>query len=1458
MKATQGARRLNLGPGKPSVAQKHGHRMNLNPLRGLLNGPARKLVFAFADWSPHVERHPFLKLERFVSARAPTLILSGTLSADLRNFRHLISDHNLILLGKTKSNRFNRNAVSIASAIPKSIFVARSMAELEELDKVASKKLRSCLLLRHPLYLKRGDGVEGFVFASATQKNLESLNGAFSTALPGTVSSNKEDLARVPPSFRHVVVGTVLSGENSDLLNGDVSQGGAKTKANVDAKLVASACHRVGGAGIAYLRNPMSMEDSTFVVPDSVVSLSFGEFLRHRNQIQTLFGSDSTVLELGRLFGIEAVRLDIGSHRRFDGQLHFAATSLIRSSDRRQVKDNKTTVGGHAARDAVAVYAKLAYPDDRALGILCASYVSEINDGRNGNELRLKLVEKVVSLIPEKSSSLSAINRFCSVLGNDSVKANDFDSLVLLITGGLPENWFPRISALNCFRLIAQNYGAGLEPKHYEKIIKSNISAVERLSLAAVLSGAERNFGAVALSRDINWSALPPSKQMVSVAKSHFLTTRQSAKLSKACISVLDQLTVSGFWWQEVWELHPEAVVAALDKHGRMDEDAVKLAELICDLEKRRRKPSNRKLDLILKMAKYAKFNPAFYYRALDIAISKSKIGSLLALLRTKYREDPKVFSRYLVRRLFALLLMKNRRKIAKKVLRWGHDNGISECGQMYNAILIAERNIDADIDNFMLSKSTASSSETIRIVDALQAIGRRDEAFKILRGAVNDGLVHKKDAILPFTRMLQSLGNYSAAIIWFESIDPQQLTAAMAEEFSNALVAAGRPNEALDLLEFALERHPGRVSLMLHAGKVMSKSGRFLRAASMYQQVLAKSPMHPVALKAWGDCAVLSGIALDQIDALRQRSKPVEAEAFLMCHLASLLLASGRLADAADEAFRAAKKQPGNVQIAEFAGGILSQIDDKVRLREVNGWQMDAQVLSAYNRRRHAQRHLHENDHEMARTAAADAVRLEPSDSFSHFVQGRVQFGMGNLEEAAESFTKALQCNPAYFHASAQLARIRLQQHQTSLANETIDIALCVSQLQFQPPDTQALAIKAEIADHDGQLETARQHYQSVNDVLARTSEPPNMRIAWSAGLVAAALGDISGQADNVALLGKAIHQTLPHSIPVWRGQPLGGRKIALSMRGGPGDELRTTHSVLSHLLDLKCDVTLIGDGRLERVFKRNFPEMKFVANPKSGRRLANTGKPIARKLCNSLSPLTYEAWSRFGLYLPASVMKECDYLMFSDDLWQTAYFDQASQRSESAYQRTVSVETSKARSVSEYLDNLGPAFRVAISWRGAYFSANRPQTAAMSVEELGLLLSLEGVDFIDLHPNKFSEEYKLIRKKFPKARIHRPEQFDLMNDFETLGLIFKKVNASILPGITQRDVAAAFGADNILSFGLKAGAHESWRINPVTKQDRLQSNIAHFTLNDLGSREAVVQALANEIARLRDQSLQ
>lgn len=1432
--------------------------MNLNPLRSILRGPARKLVFAFADWSPYVERQPFLKLEKFVSARAPTLILSGTLSADLRNFRHLISDYNLILLGKTKSNLFNRNAVSIASAIPKSIFLARSMAELDELDKVTSEKLRSCLLLRHPLYLKRGDGAVGFVFASATQKNLRSLNDSFSTALPAMVSSGKEDSARVPPSFRYVVVGTVLSGENPHLFEGDVSQGGARTKTHADAVLVASASQRVGGAGIAYLRNPMSMVDSNFVVPDNVMSLSFGEFLRHRNQIQTLFGSDSTVFELGRLFGIEAIRLDIGSHRSFDGQLHFVATSLIRSYDRRQVKDLKTTVGGQVAQDAVAAYAKLAYSDDKVLGTLCANYISEINTGRNVNELRLKLVEKIVSLIPEKTSSLSATNRFCSILAEDSVKAKDFDSLVLLMTGGLPENWFPTISALNSFKLLTHDHGATFEPKHCEKIVQSNISAIERLSLAAILSDAERNFGAVALSRNIDWRALSPSKQMVSVTRSHLLTTKQSAKLSKACLSVLDQLTVSGSWWQEVWELHPEAVVAALDKHGRMDEDAVKLAELICDLEKHQRKPSNRKLGLIFKMAKYAKFNPTFYYRAMDIGISKCKTGSLIALLRTKYREDPKVFSRYLVRRLSALLLMNNRSKIAKKVLRWGHDKGISECGQMYNAMLISERNINADIDNFMIKKSSASARETIRIVDALQAIGRRDEAFKLMRDAVNIGRVQKRDAILPLTRMLRSLGNYSAAIIWFESIDPQQLTAAMAEEFSSVLVAAGRPNEALDLLEFALECHPGRVSLLLYAGKIMSKSSRFLRAASMYQQVLGKSPMHPIALKAWGECAVLSGIASAQIDGLRQRSKPSEAEAFLMCHLASLLLASGRLADAADEAFRAAKKQPGNLQIAEFAGGILNQIDDKVRLREVNGWQKEAQVLSAYNRRRHAQRHLHENDHEMARTAAADAVRLEPSDSFSHFVQGRVQFGMGSLEEAADSFTKALQCNPAYFHAAAQLARIRLQQHQTSLANETIDIALCVSQLQFQPPDTQALAIKAEIADHTGQLETARQHYQSVNEVLARTSEPPNMRIAWSAGLVAAALGDISGQADNVALLGKAIHQTLPQSIPLWRGQPLGGRTIVLAMRGGPGDELRTTHSVLSHLLDLKCNVTLIGDGRLERVFKRNFPDMKFVANPKSGRRLSNTGKPIAKKLCNSLSPLTYEAWSRFGLYLPANVMKECDYLMFSDDLWQTAYFDQASQRSESAYQRTVSVETSKARSVNEYLDSLGPAFRVAISWRGAYFSANRPQTAAMSVEELGLLLSLEGVDFIDLHPNKFSEEYKLIRKKFPKARIHRPEQFDLMNDFETLGLIFKKVNASILPGITQRDVAAAFGADNILSFGLKAGAHESWRINPVTKQDRLQSNIAHFTLNDLGSREAVVQALADEIARLRDQSLQ
>jgi tetratricopeptide (TPR) repeat protein len=186
--------------------------------------------------------------------------------------------------------------------------------------------------------------------------------------------------------------------------------------------------------------------------------------------------------------------------------------------------------------------------------------------------------------------------------------------------------------------------------------------------------------------------------------------------------------------------------------------------------------------------------------------------------------------------------------------------------------------------------------------------------------------------------------------------------------------------------------RQDPAVQGLMDAAYHQQKIGNTAQAELLYQKVLSAEPGNPFALYALGACAMMRGQMASAVPFFRQALGQGYLHETVFTHLGIALQASGQL-DEALEVYRVAEKgDPKNPRYAANAAVVLAQ----------------------------------KNDFPGAVAEARKAQKLAPGFAPNLVNLGFFLQDLGQLEEAAEAFEKAVKLDPSNEPVKSALLTLR------------------------------------------------------------------------------------------------------------------------------------------------------------------------------------------------------------------------------------------------------------------------------------------------------------------------------------------------------------------------------------------------------------------------------------------------
>ena len=223
------------------------------------------------------------------------------------------------------------------------------------------------------------------------------------------------------------------------------------------------------------------------------------------------------------------------------------------------------------------------------------------------------------------------------------------------------------------------------------------------------------------------------------------------------------------------------------------------------------------------------------------------------------------------------------------------------------------------------------------------------------------------------------------------------------------------RVEEAIELLQDGLERHPGEPRLLLPLSLLLVESGRADEAAEHLQGVLSLQPLDPEAHRSLGEAYLRQGRLPDAIRHFRQSIRLRDGDERVHYRLAFLFLIQERLDLAVEHTRRAIEIDPGEPRFRLLYSLLLG-----IQGREKDSYEQlriarrlapaDASILFR----------LSEKERAAGRTATAlESLKLaseaDPENPLYHSELAQLHGELGQEREAAESASKARQLYQAF-----------------------------------------------------------------------------------------------------------------------------------------------------------------------------------------------------------------------------------------------------------------------------------------------------------------------------------------------------------------------------------------------------------------------------------------------------------
>lgn len=232
--------------------------------------------------------------------------------------------------------------------------------------------------------------------------------------------------------------------------------------------------------------------------------------------------------------------------------------------------------------------------------------------------------------------------------------------------------------------------------------------------------------------------------------------------------------------------------------------------------------------------------------------------------------------------------------------------------------------------------------------------------------------------------------------------------------------------------------------------------------------------------------------------------------------------------------------------------------------------------------------------------------------------------------------------------------------------------------------------------------------------------------------------------------------------TVPQWRGEPLGEKRLLIWGEQGLGDEL-WFYGLLREAVLLCKHVVVECEPRLVSLMSRSFPNIKFRAT-------------------NLKSMLSFEAQD-FDVHIPAGSLMAL-FRKNLDDLKKFQPYIVPCPDLIENFSKRLSQHTGKKL--------------IGLCWRSGKLDVNRNQHY-LSIDELELVFKLEDCIFVNLQYGDCEDELCRAEQQFG-IKIVRWDDVDLKNNQEQLAAIVRSLDAVLSAGTAVAQMAIACGQKTLL----------------------------------------------------------
>jgi putative PEP-CTERM system TPR-repeat lipoprotein len=361
--------------------------------------------------------------------------------------------------------------------------------------------------------------------------------------------------------------------------------------------------------------------------------------------------------------------------------------------------------------------------------------------------------------------------------------------------------------------------------------------------------------------------------------------------------------------------------------------------------------------------------------------------------------------------------------------------------------------------------KVSPKSAEALLMKAELELADRhRDEAQKLMESAIdaNPNSIAARSALVSLAATSGKLDIAKAQVEKMKGLQPQDFRTV----YADALVAfaEGDNARARQSLQRLLAARPDNMQSLLLSGLVDLRLQSYASAEAALRRVLARAPANLVSIRALALVYLRTGRAKQSLETLAPAISEFPDDPTLLRIAGEAYLADGNAAKAAESYERANNidktNVPSRVRLAQvrFAAGDTARAFSDLEAMSTNEatiGQADLALFAA---------HLSRREYDKALAMADKLEKKAPKSAVPWNLRGTAYLAQRDLAKARSSFEKALELQPDFYSAAANLAAIDIQEGNLKAARDRYDKLLAKN-----PKNEQLLLGSAELMQMSG-----------------------------------------------------------------------------------------------------------------------------------------------------------------------------------------------------------------------------------------------------------------------------------------------------------------------------------------------------------------------------------------------------